>query len=190
MKLADLEHTIRSYADGLDLIGAADVVFELNAVARFLGDYRSLEVSTLVDCGAQAASSRHSPELERPSTPNIIPHLRALEKILRAGHGMNVANDLGLLIKLLGRDSRYTPEMLEFLKRALVRQPLSEEAELFAERLKSEIGSEKFERSLAELERSALKRDQVVEIARAVYGGIPKNTSARHQVHRKPLMPT
>ena len=49
----------------------------------------------------------------------------------------------------------------------------------YIDRLKSGTGTDTFEEALAELASSSLKREHIVEIARAVYGGIPKNTSRK-----------
>jgi hypothetical protein len=50
------------------------------------------------------------------------------------------------------------------------------------------IGTEAFEQALSELVASKLKRDDVVEVARKVYGNIPKNTSRKAAIRyiRKP----
>ena len=69
--------------------------------------------------------------------------------------------------------------MLEALRRALKPEPPAELIKAFIERLKRDIRTPAFEQTIAELAGSRLKREQVVEIARAVYGGIPKNTSRK-----------
>lgn len=69
--------------------------------------------------------------------------------------------------------------MLEAFRRALKREPAGDRVKAFIERLNSEMRTPAFENTLTELATSKLKREQVVEIARAVYGGIPKNTSRK-----------
>jgi hypothetical protein len=111
-----------------------------------------------------------------------------LEELLRTVQAVAVADNLGLLIKLLDADSGYLSGMLDFLRRALSSPPMSDEVSRFVERLRAEVGSSAFEETLAELASSTLKRESVVEIARAVYGGIPKSTSrkAALQLIRRP----
>ena len=49
----------------------------------------------------------------------------------------------------------------------------------FIHRLKAETGSDRFDQVLSELANSNLRREHVIEVARAVYGGIPKKTSRK-----------
>lgn len=187
MKLAELQCTIERYADGLRLAGATDAAQSLSLLTQFLSDHRSVDIERLLDFPPRR-SGEAGPSATGPTTSSVLPHLRALEELLRAAHAVAIADNLGLLIKLLEADSGYLLGMLDFLRRALSPPPVSDEVARFVERLRAEVGSGAFEETLAELASSALKRESIVEIARAVYGGIPKSTSrkAALQMIRRP----
>jgi hypothetical protein len=108
-----------------------------------------------------------------------------LERVLRAGCAEAVADDLTSLLKLIGQHWCESPKstsvlsMLNALRRVLRPEPSGALTKTFIERLGKDTRTPAFEQTFEELAGSKLKREQVVEIARAVYGGIPKNTSRK-----------
>lgn len=177
MEPTELKRAISAYAEGLDLAGASDIAQPMLLVAGFLAEHPPLPDGGRCSQREPSRASAVDAHLVAVAT-RVVQHLRIVERVLRSGGAASSANDLALLIKSLRPDSVYFGQMLEFLKKALLAGSPLEVAE-FARRLRSEVGSEAFEHTLVELDSSGLKREYVVEIARAVYGAIPKNTSRK-----------
>lgn len=114
-----------------------------------------------------------------PLWTQVVPLLEDLRDELIERRAAAQASGVGLLIELLRSDSGYLVAMLDRLRRVLTSAGSPRGIAEFVERLTSEIGTEAFEQTLSELTASRLKREDVVEIARAVYGGIPKGTSRK-----------
>lgn len=179
MMLSDVGRTVQAYADGLEAAGAKGPTAWLRKLAAVLCLFENNTVSDLV---RRALESSHSsflpPNKGNPRSAEILPHLRALERVLKASDAP-LAADLALLIEFVERDSGYLEPMLDALRKAFSTTRPDARVGDFVARLKSQIGSDAFEQTLAELEASALRREQMVDIARSVYGGIPKSTSRK-----------
>lgn len=173
MKLSDIAAPIAAYADGP---GAVRYAVCLRSLASFLREFGDRTILELVECKPKLERARASSGCK---LVNLIPHLNALENILEASSATDRANAVRLLIKCLSTDSVYLPPMLEALRRALSRGDADVSVREFIDRLNNDIGSDAFEHTLRELSVSNLKREQVVQIAQNVYGGIQKNTSRR-----------
>lgn len=172
MKLSDIAAPLAAYADGP---GAAKYAVCLHSLASFLTEFGDHTVLELAECKPKVGRARAS----GCKLVNLIPHLDALGNILEASSATDRANAVRLLIKCLSTDSVYLPPMLEALRRALSRDDTDASVAKFIERLNKDIGSDAFDHTLGELSASNLKREQVVQIAQKVYGGIQKNTSRR-----------
>lgn len=190
MKLGETELTIAAYALGLQGAEAGNPATSLRRLADFLGDFRTCSMSELIARASKipAPSTRAGGQVPDMMSADVIALLEKLGTTLKHREAISHASDLELLIKLLRRDSGYFLPMLETLRRALMPIPPEKEIREFIERLRAETGSDAFEDTLSKLAASRLKREHVVEIARAVYGGIPKNTSRKAAISyiRKP----
>jgi hypothetical protein len=177
--LAETERTIGAYADGLERAGASTPVKALRMVAGFLREFSDRSMSELAQCKPKMRRGSASGDQDEVLIGDTTPHLKALEKVARTTNGDAHASDLRLLIKLLGDDSRYLAPMLDALRRAFRREEAVGDAATFIDRLNKDMGTEAFEQTLSELGNSRLSREQVVRVALAVYGGIPKSTSRK-----------
>jgi len=180
VKLREIERPISAYADGLELANAVLPASGLRQLAQFLkevGDFTTTQLNEsrprVVLPTAQLPGSDGGARV-----PDVVPHLKALEKVLRTGES-TVANELRLLIKCLGNDSVYLSPMLGALRRALTGGNTDEAVAEFIARLNKDMGTDAFERTLAELKASSLRREHVVQVAHDVYGGIPKGTTRK-----------
>jgi hypothetical protein len=128
-----------------------------------------------------------APSIDEDDAREVISHLEALGLVQEASKAPKaLTRDLELLVDLLrsgdggNDDSRYLLPMLNALRQALMPKPKPERGvREFIERLKAETGSDRFDQTLSELANSGLRKEDLVEIARAVYGGIPKRTSRK-----------
>jgi hypothetical protein len=191
--LAETELVISAFADSLKVAGAAEPARHLQALARLL---REFPEQTMAELLARWRLKQHQPKTEQAHKgalliKDVVPHLEALKQVLDAGRATPpLVSDLALLIDLLrasherGGDSRYLSPMLSALRQAFMPnkvEPAKPEKEIreFIGRLRAETGSDKFDQVLSELANSKLKREHIVEVARAVYGGLPKKVSRR-----------
>lgn len=174
----DVGLAISAYAEGLRVAGAQDPSAWLRNVARVLCRYDNGQVSDLLKRGHGSRAGPRASESSGPRSIDLLPHLRALEGVLKTAEAP-LAVDLALLIEFVESDSGYLESMLEALRKALSSARPDSRVGDVAAKLRSQIGSDAFEQTLAELDASDLKREQVVDIARAVYGGIPKSTSRK-----------
>jgi hypothetical protein len=182
VKLSDIERPINAYAQGLAVAGALKPAACLRALAEFLREFGSLAVADLSVCNPKITGLSKGSQVakdEQILVSDLLPHLYALEAILAASNASKQASAIRLLVKSVGDDSVYLSSMLNALRRALSRNNSDPRVGDFIERLKAEMGTDTFEQTLGELRSSALKREQVVEIALNVYGGIPKSTSRK-----------
>jgi hypothetical protein len=180
---------ISAYTRGLELGGAKKPAAHLQVLAGFLRDFRNRTMAELVECGGdtlQECEAELAPFADDPTVADVIPHLESLADVLEAGRAPAAQRtDLRLLIDLLRGgdgsevDSRYLSSMLNALRQALMPQRPDREIKEFIDRLRAETGSDRFERVFSELANSRLTKEHVVEVARAVYGGIPKKTSRK-----------
>jgi hypothetical protein len=143
-------------------------------------------MADLVTCGRRVPQVPLAQLQEGPTVADVTPHLQALELILKAGRASDTkVKDLGLLIGLLHGgngseiDSRYLLPMLNALRQILLPKKPETEIREFINRLKAEIGSDRFDQVLSELANSGLKKEHLIEVARGVYGSIPKSTSRK-----------
>jgi hypothetical protein len=189
---------ISAYAHGLELAGAATPAAHLQTLAELLREFPNRTMADLVECDpntlpeCEAASGSFG---DGPTVVEVIPHLEALEHILESGRARAAQTaDLGLLIDLLRRgnsgeyDSRYLSPMLNVLRQALAPRKSDKQIGEFIDRLRAETGSERFEKVLSELANSRLTKQDIIEVATAVYGRIPKKTSRKAALNfiRKP----
>lgn len=188
MRLSETERPISAYADGLDTAGATTPAAALRLVAAFLNEFGTLTTSELIERvskTSQLAGTSGSGSLGEPTIADVLPHLAGLERVLRAGCAETAANDVTSLLKLVGQHWCESPKntsvisMLNALRRLLKSGPPEELIKTFIGRLRNDTRTPAFEQTFAELVGSKLKREHIVEIARAVYGGIPKNTSRK-----------
>ncbi len=188
MKLSQTERPIGAFADGLDAAGAAAPAAALRLVAAFLNEFGTLTTTDLIERASKTfplAGTSGSGCSGEPTVADAVVHLKALERILQSGRAKTAADDLASLLKLielLWRESAQNnslASMLDALRRALKLEPPEGLVKTFIERLNKDVRTPAFEQTLAELAASTLRREHVVEIARAVYGGIPKNTSRK-----------
>jgi hypothetical protein len=188
VRLSETVRPISAYANGLDTAGAATPAAALRLVAAFLNEFGTLTTSDLVERVSKASpmsGTSGSFSSGEPTIADLLPQLEALERVLRAGCAETAADDLTSLLKLVGHHWCESPKstsvtsMLNALKRVLKAEPSGGLTKTFIERLRKDTRTSAFEQTFEELAGSKLKREQVVEIARAVYGGIPKNTSRK-----------
>jgi len=189
---------ISAYARGLELAGAAKPSAHLHSLAKLLGEFPGRTMADLLECDRYIPQEREAPRppfIDEPTVVDVIPHLEALERILKAGRARAAqTTDLGLLIDLLRRgngseiDSRYLSPMLNALRQALAPQKPAKLIREFIDRLRAETGTDQFEKVLSELANSELTKEDLVEVASAVYGRIPKRTSRKAALNyiRKP----
>ena len=183
MTLNHIEGLIAAYAEGLNLGGGRTAAACLREFGEFLREFGSSSIAELSKCKPRVAQMPNpTATAEDDNTTrvsDVTTHLRALESILRAAEARGRADEIRLLIKSLGDDSAYLSDMLNALRRALSRGATNAGVEDFVERLERDMGTDAFEQALGELKASPLRREQVVQIALRVYGGIPKSTSRK-----------
>ena len=114
---------------------------------------------------------------------DVVPYINALLRILKsASVKKGYIDDLELLIETFSNESDYLSLMLQKIHDVLFPPPgtqgdISPAVGEFIARLKSEQGTEAFMVTWKRLATSNLKVEQVVQVARAVYGGIPARTT-------------
>jgi hypothetical protein len=183
--LLETGRVIAAYANGLKLAGAGSAAACLHAIAELFGEFPDRTMNDFIVCCRKVQTEPGSGSDESIAA-EIVPHLEALKNTLTAG-GLPQARtkDLGLLINLLQNvnydrgESHYLLPMLRVLRRALTPQTPEDAVREFIDRLEAAKGSAEFERILSELQSSKLKKEHVVEIARMVYGGLPKGLSRK-----------
>ena len=186
MKLSETQRPISAYADGLETAGAVAPAAALRSIAAFLSEFGTM---TMAGFTQRAAKACLAPETAKScselTVSNVVPHLQALQAILRAGRGKAAADDIASLLKFVNQFWRESSSgttlasMLKALKAALKPEASEPLVKTFIERLNKDVRTPAFEETLAELAASKLKREDVVGIARAVYGSIPKGTSRK-----------
>lgn len=181
MKLSETGRTIHAYVEALKTGGAYASVPPLESLASFFIEQKRMTMEEFREKMRDLPKDVvHAPTNGPHSCKASAVQLRALGAVLVAGRARPTQiADIELLIELLEADSVYNSNMLDLLKQLV--QPVNAEARIegFVERLKSQIGSDAFEKTYEELSSSDLKREAVVEIAIGVYGGIPKKTSRK-----------
>ena len=189
MRLSSTERSISAYAEALELVSGPERVVGLRQLAAFLKSFGTLTMANAFELAGDAR--RYATVAEGANDPNIhvadvISLLNGLRHILKANHAAEPASDLELLINLLQAgdanqcDSAYLAPMLNTLRRAFSGYgSLEQEVAEFITMLKNDIGTEAFDGRFTNLARSALKREQVVQIATQVYGTIPRSTSRK-----------
>lgn len=191
MKVSKIERPVSAYADGLELAGAPELAAQLRTLGAFLREFGNVTVADLAAQIAKlsgCATSLVSKSEDEARFNQLTAHLSALRSILAVSGATKMANQIQLLAQVATSDSVYLSDMLNALRRALSAPAGNARAADYIERLKAEIGTEAFEHTLQEIDASPLKREQVVEIACGVYGGIPKRTSRKAAIEfiRKP----
>jgi hypothetical protein len=195
VRLSETERIVSAYANGLDTAGAAKSAAALRALAVLLSDFGFLTTLDFAERAPRELAPSAKPCRSGDATlPEVLRQLEALEHVLREGGAEAAADDMASLLKQLDRLWRESHEtislasMLDALRRALRPEPPDVSIKAFVERLNKDMRTPAFEQTFDELEASRLKREHVVEIARAVYGGIPKNTSRKAALRfiRKP----
>lgn len=180
MKLRSTEEVIRAHADALELAGACESAAVLSTLVQFLRNVRTRTMAELVKAGSGYAPYASGLNSSGPMSLDVVPHLKALDHILVSAHAAtSQLKDLRLLIELLEGDSGYLAPMLDALLRALRPQKPEDRVSDYISKLRAETGTDNFDQILADLANSGLKTEQLVEIARSVYGGIPKKTSRK-----------
>jgi hypothetical protein len=189
VKLAETERVISAYVDGLKLADAVNSAAYLQSIAGLLKEFPDRTMADLVKCYRRAqqqyrADSQH--RTDGPTVVDVLPHLEAVVRILKAGRSpTGQIRDLGLLIDLLrssnasNSDSRYLSSMLKMLRQVLSPRTPEKVVREFVDRLKAAKGSDQFEQVLSELANSDLKKEHLIEVARAVYGGVPRSLSRK-----------
>jgi hypothetical protein len=176
---------VSAYAGALETAGGRTPAAALRLLVAFLEEFGALSMSALVERVSNGSFQTGPSHSDGFTVDDVRPHLRALRDVLRAAKTNGAAADLDLLLRVVDRlwpESRRDDSlssMLDALRRALKPDPPNEQVKAFIERLNKDMRSPEFEDTLAELGASKLKREHVVEIARAVYGGIPKSTSRK-----------
>lgn len=194
LKLGSIRISIAAYTAGLQRSRSEKVSPKLRPLAEFCSEFGDHTVSDLLGGAASRVKLSDLPSTSMANGPTIsevVPHLAALQHAF-SDEGLNAeAGSLKLLIDLLRAgdgtkgDSRYLSRMLEVFRKVLVPSRSSTtgrpDVEIcrYIELLKAEVGTDNFAETLAALAASKLKREHVVEIARSVYGGIPKSTSRK-----------
>jgi hypothetical protein len=197
MKLGAIAVAITAYSAGLAHSREHQVEPGLRMLLDFLrefGDRTVADLAKVVPTRGKGSQETQPVRSDSATLDAVLPHLIALQEAFASEQARSYAVDFKLLINVLRRgdgtnpDSRYLSHMLDALRRALSVGTADEATAAFIDRLNTARGSDAFEDVLAELGASKLKREHVVEIARAVYGGIPKSTSRKAALNfiRKP----
>lgn len=190
MKLSETGRIIHAYVEALKAGGARTSVPPLEALANFFIEQNRMTMEQFRDRikrfpenGARAPADRAN------SCKTSAAQLKALKAVLVAGRARPAQiADIELLIELFQGDSVHNLDMLDFLKQIVPPVYAEPRVEDFVVRLRSQMGSDAFEKTFEELSSSDLKREAVVEIAIGVYGGVPKRTSRKAALNfiRKP----
>ena len=184
MQLSQTKQPIDAYADGLQAARADTAADGVRALASFLGEFSGAQMGTLLERGAKVAPRPTvTPRKNGHSTAaDVAAHLDVLAKVLASGGAKaEYKKDLANLGKLLRgfAESETLLAVLDKLRDAMKPEPVEQQIVGFIERLKADTCTPAFERTLAELAASPLKREHVVAVAMSVYGGIKKSTSRK-----------
>ncbi len=193
MKLSQTRQTIDAYVEALAAAGAEATATALREVARFLDEYSGEEMSTLVQRGSRLGPppAERCANGELSTAIKVAGNLECLAKVLTTGGAKaEQAKDLGSFSKLLrtSAESGTLSAVLDKLREAMTPEPIDAQIASYIERLKKQTGTAAFDRTLADLASSPLKREHVLAVAMSVYGGVRKSTSRKAAIDyiRKP----
>ena len=185
MKLSVTRHIIDAYAEGIAAADARPFAEALRTIVAFLAEFSSEPMSVLVERGSQdhttcgAAQPTASATCSAAQTAAQLNHLAC---ILAAGSAKaDHIKDVMALSNVLHQfgESETLSAAINRLRDAMKPEPRHEQVDSFIQLLKRETGSSAFETTFARLAQSTLKREDVVNIAKSVYGGIKSNTSRK-----------
>jgi hypothetical protein len=181
VKIDRTKPILDSYASGLRQANAHSVATGLEALSSLLGEFGDVPMATFVARGTASITAIAIPNAgNRAELSQLAEQVELLGELLgSAGAKLDHMKDLRDLAVLLRRhgESENLTSVLEKLRLAMQPEPIELKISSYIERLRRETGTSAFERTLAELTKSPLKREHVLAIAKSVYGGIKSNTS-------------
>jgi hypothetical protein len=183
MKLDLVSKTIATYADGLAAGGATLDAAGLRMLSTWLAQHPQKSAVRFV-AGLRIGDCNVYPQLlVDPSSitiKGVTEQLGCLSAVVSAcGGKAEMGKDLALLCGMLRKfdDSDSLSAVIRLLREAMTPVPTELLIAKFIERLKSELGTFAFEDTLAELQNSDIKKEHIVQIAKAVYGQIKSDSS-------------
>jgi hypothetical protein len=186
MRLSQSKQIIDAYVVGIRAVGTGVVTDGLCSLAKFLAAYADEQMSTLAERAATIdirAAARSCLDVRLATITQVATQLDVVANVVESGGGkLDSIRDLRSLGKILRQcsESEDTLQLvLDKLRAAMEPQPVEMQIGSFIERLNRETGTVSFERTLAELAASPLRREHVVSIAKSVYGGIKNATSRK-----------
>jgi hypothetical protein len=177
--LDQTKRTLEIYASGLRLVRADKAAEAVEAIATLLGEFYDVSMASFVARGATGAGPVHV-AAKQCEISLATQQIDVVAQLLAAGGAKrDLVKDLKDLASLLRShcESETLAAVLNKLRRAMQPDPIELQVSSYIERLRRETGTPAFERTLAELTASSLKKEHVVAIAKSVYGGIKNSTS-------------
>ncbi len=180
MRLNDVERPIRSYICCLAAAGSDRATADLRLLADFLLEFGTI---SMVDLEHQwkVVGSNDQKKCEQNSITELGRCLELLLNLLEvAGARVPLLQDLGKLRKFFGEaslESGRLPEVLTALRKAMQPMPIEEQIHDYIRRLHETARTSAFEGVFREISGSELRREHVVEVAKAIYGSVEKRSS-------------
>lgn len=186
MKLSKLQTWLDAYAAVLKSAGALPAANAIGDCAAFLALHKSKNVSDIIAKGGAvascAAAADSSPQLllSTRQTAKLLEDLSNLMKAMgpasaKAAADRNSIIDFAKLLRL-APESELTSATLEKLRVAMIPASTEPQVASYIERLKRTARTPDFRTTIDEIGRSKLSKQDVLAIAREIFGDLPNST--------------
>lgn len=175
---------VDAHAAALVAGGAQEAASLLRQTTEFLSGMSNDEFGMLLTMGQTSRRLAESNPDDFTGHPAAVVAIQLdhLAKVLSAAKANpDWLKTLESLSQLLWshRESESLSATFEKLRATMIPHEIDSRIAEFSERLKNEIGTPDFERTIAALDASDLTREQVVAVAMSVYGSVKKSTARR-----------